>query len=558
VNKTIASESSLSMSDEDNFKTKDGLLKLYKRFKGSNLTKDSLTDRAIIMIYQDFTFKTEVKHDEVDSLIETTEAEVTKQLESLLKTNLRSKDLFTLVDLFDQGKALDNKCLALLNKEIKTNRPEISPLLDKEKLAIKNMLLTLKNLRAKDAKGPIVDTLITKIKKKLQNQLDSILIKKLSAKDLLTVIDLFDPAQAFDRTCLGKLSSKIEASKDTITSMADKDKVVIENMLTTLQNLRLKKTEPSEIVAGDKVIIKILHTVKLKKSKEQLKKEEKEKEKGDTVNQFECKWSETLIEIDTIELLCFYKKDKPIDLSLDYDELQSHFSKELKSLIKLIDLTYPPDGLEAARSSGIMPLQTKHVLINPDYIRPPFNLLLMYTNGDEKDTTTVFVDERYHFSLITGVSSSLLTRSQFSYDENDLTITLDSANKEEWKANLMVGLTFSLGGRTSKYAPKFRLSSYKEKENNFWKRTSLMAGCKLSIRPFDHLYLGMTHDFSKNITVMFGINQPQDLIDQTVEIGPDESVNKTLRNASRTTGDITFFWGIAFSPTEMLKMLHDE
>jgi hypothetical protein len=446
-------ESSLTMSNKNNFDDKDGLLEMYKQLTDSTLKREHLTNRVVVMIYPQFTFE-----------------------------------------------------------------------------------------KGQDATD--VDNIITELERDLKTEFDQLMAKKPTTNSVFDLTELFDEKTAFDSSRIAELSIYLKnhlspVRIDTITST---EKDVLEKLHTSLTTLRQKASTKDLITAEDKIITKVLHTV------------EKDSSGIPTY-----KWSETLIEIDSIEILCFYDTDNPIALSLNYEELKSHFGKDLEGLVELIKLIQPMSPITFASSDvATLALKATYIKVNPSYLRAPFKLhLIKQPDGGEKDTTTVFVDERYHFSLISGISSSLLTRSQFTYSENDLTITLDSANKEEWKENLMVGFTFSLGGRTSKYAPKFRLSSYKDKENSFWKRTSLMAGCKLSTRPFDHLYLGMTHDFSKNITVMFGINQPKDLNDQTIEVGPDESVNKVVRNAVRTTGDITFFWGIAFSPTEMLKLLKD-
>ena len=390
--------------------------------------------------------------------------------------------------------------------------------------------------------NPRFDNLIKKIEDELIDLLkDSVDFTDMNAcNQLLTV---FNGSETVDLTVIDLINS--QASVRTSNTQPLRAELI--TRVQTLRNNMIthqgKKSKPGSIgiTPTSTVSVKVLSTV------------------GKKDGSFT--WTETLVEPDEVEVVTFYPRGKSMKLDIKYEELRNHFNHQLADLLKLArEIGAMSFKIENTTDLPLTaPIEGKRLILNPSYLRAPYNLHLIYKSGltEPNDTTKITVDERYHLSLNVGLSSSLLNRSQIDFTGNDITISADSATAEEWKENLMVGLTFSLGARTSKYDPKL-FKYYGQPENNFWKRTSLLLGCNLSARPLDNVYLGVAHDLSKNLTLMGGISRPRNLADQTVTIADGDNLNKTLRNAARTPGDITFFWGIAFSPGELLELIKDK
>jgi hypothetical protein len=203
---------------------------------------------------------------------------------------------------------------------------------------------------------------------------------------------------------------------------------------------------------------------------------------------------------------------------------------------------------KAITGGGAKDVQCKVMLINSDEIKPPSDLLIKHSSF--KEDIKYVIHEKACAQFKVGVSFEQLDKKYFKIENNQLTVSLDSTGKEEWKTHVTALFDFYPWGRDLDRFDSF----WKKGGVPFGQRIGLFAGLQISSDPLQGFYYGLSIALLKNMTINVGGSSLLDENEQTVDIGSFTSLNDAKQLLHRNYQTV-FFIGISFAPSDLSKII---
>lgn len=160
------------------------------------------------------------------------------------------------------------------------------------------------------------------------------------------------------------------------------------------------------------------------------------------------------------------------------------------------------------------------------------------------------IHERNFLSLKVGISATDVKLKQFSFNNDTLKVSLDSAGKSQWTANLYVSAElFPFGRDIDRFEAIWKKPFYKP-----WERLGIFGGIKLSKDPLSAFYTGLSVSISKTSSIQFGFSFRNEVVPQVTSVEGITSLDSALEYAKRKYGR-SFFVGVSFAPGQISKSL---
>ncbi len=235
---------------------------------------------------------------------------------------------------------------------------------------------------------------------------------------------------------------------------------------------------------------------------------------------------------------------------------KSFFRQSFDETIELMNLI----GLGAMSGKAVVAASApiRIVELNPEMVKAPCKIEIDYP-GRGQDVE-VNVHEESNFSLQVGVSASEVDKNNLKIENQQLIVELDNTQKEEWKSNLSVFLTFHPGRDIDRFKPIWK-QDLRERgiQSDAWKwytykRMGLFTGLKLSVDPIENLYLGLNYAITKEFYINYGIVWQNQVVPSVTDIGTITSVDDALEYTDREYKSSQFI-GISFSPSSLIDIL---
>jgi hypothetical protein len=173
-----------------------------------------------------------------------------------------------------------------------------------------------------------------------------------------------------------------------------------------------------------------------------------------------------------------------------------------------------------------------------------------YFYKDDRLLITQDIHEQNYFAFSLGASISKLSSKQFSYNKDTVSVRLDSAGRENWKSNLLVGLEFYPFGRDM---DRF-LPIWKAPFRHFEERIGIIGGLRLSKDPLSTYYYGICLSLSKGLTITVGYNYTNQYKNQIVYL-PDVGSADNAKEYLKRSYEKNIYFGIFLSPLQMARTL---
>jgi hypothetical protein len=251
---------------------------------------------------------------------------------------------------------------------------------------------------------------------------------------------------------------------------------------------------------------------------------------------------------------CTLSVKVPYQSPLREDSLYNrNLSVNLKSTDQDINMAISPSQfkLKFSDESSVKTKLRLNYTLN-DTLKKSLKLELpgYYFYKDDQLLITQDIHERNFFAFSLGASISQLSSKQFSYNNDTVSVRLDSVGRESWKSNLLVGLEFYPFGRDM---DQF-LPIWKAPFRNFEERIGIMGGIRLSKDPLSAYYYGICLSLSKGLTVTVGYNYSNQYNNQVVYLPNVGSVDNAKEYLKRSY-ERNIYFGIFLSPLQMARTL---
>jgi hypothetical protein len=261
-------------------------------------------------------------------------------------------------------------------------------------------------------------------------------------------------------------------------------------------------------------------------------------------------WSDYLLNTKEI-LLVLVGRTAEVD-SIRFENETSFLGASFQGVIKAINETFTKMSPVVGADKTNIPLRliqlNKKKLMAPGVLS--FSVPYFKEGKVALQSASFKIHERNHLAFSLGVPTSQLDKKQFSLNNDTLKVALDSTQKEEWKSNLSVGLEFYPFGRDiDRFTPIWKKPLYRP-----WERMGFYGGVKLSSKPLDAIYAGISMSLSKEVALIAGVSwiKTADVQDATASDGAD--LEKAMKETSMSR-EQAFYLGITLSPSLMLKSL---
>jgi hypothetical protein len=255
-----------------------------------------------------------------------------------------------------------------------------------------------------------------------------------------------------------------------------------------------------------------------------------------------------------LKVPCTLSVRVPYQTPLREDSLYNkNLSVNLKSADQDISMAISPSQfkLKFSDESSVKTKLRLNYTLN-DTLKKSLKLELpgYYFYKDDQLLITQDIHEQNYFAFSVGASVSQLSSKQFSYNKDTVSVRLDSAGRENWKSNLLVGLEFYPFGRDM---DRF-LPIWKEPFQNFEERIGIMGGIRLSKDPLSAYYYGICLSLSKGLTITVGYNYTNQYKNQIVYLPNVGSVDNAKDYLKRSY-ERNIYFGIFLSPLQMARTL---
>lgn len=225
-------------------------------------------------------------------------------------------------------------------------------------------------------------------------------------------------------------------------------------------------------------------------------------------------------------------------------EIVNSQSSFMTSLIELINLAGVVD--KSGPGPDIIPIRAYH--LNSKKIHPPSVINM------GKDIS-IQLHEKCFFQFKAGLSYSIVSLTDFKFENEKLVINVNENDKTEWKDNLNAFLNFYIFGRDmDNFSSVFKMGGMS------WcdpQRFGIFIGVKISKNPFNQLSLGGSYSFSHDLTLNVGVGLNKIPKDQEIDTnGNAVSVDNLIETVAKLKYDKPrLFIGLSFPPSILSSAL---
>lgn len=270
----------------------------------------------------------------------------------------------------------------------------------------------------------------------------------------------------------------------------------------------------------------------------------------------DVEFSNYLLEKDDILLVLLGGENGLAKSKIKLEHLPTSFEIALNDLKDLAVATGVKLPVYADDNNCKIPNPEDSVAISFIYLKKNkirFPSLITLSNEKLKSDLKFDIHEKTYLGIKVGVSVlANVDRKQFLLENDELTIKLDSVQKQEWKANLMAFFEIYPFGRDID-----RISSIfkHEKSVPFTQRIGIAAGIRISNDPLQTFFTGFSIALTKEFSVTFGTafnKVPEDVT--ALPVGENATLDYLKKNAAEER-KMNFYFGLAISPGGMMKLL---
>lgn len=241
-------------------------------------------------------------------------------------------------------------------------------------------------------------------------------------------------------------------------------------------------------------------------------------------------------------------------LNLKLEQQSSLLATQAKDFFKFFGIIQKGEAKisEAAKTDKNITISL--IEISDEGIRAPYTLTVSYPQNED---FVLKFHEKVRFSLQVGVAGNQISKNNIKMENGDLIVQPDSAQKHEWKSNLIVMLVFH------PFRPDYdRLGPiWKQKPRDlsdiqyfFLQRLGVYGGLKVSKDPIQSIYTGLNFAIAKEFYISAGYTWQNQIIPQVKNTGSITDLDAAKEYANRDYKG-SLYWSISMSPSAMLKTL---
>lgn len=160
------------------------------------------------------------------------------------------------------------------------------------------------------------------------------------------------------------------------------------------------------------------------------------------------------------------------------------------------------------------------------------------------------IHEKNWALLRIGLQRSQFGKKDFKIESGRIIASPDSARREVWKQNLILLIECHWKRDPELYKP----TVFNWTKHNI-DRLGVVAGVEVSKDPLDGLFLGVSLDLVTDMAVIAGASWQSVFKNESVAIGNISSLRDAKTYLTREYSKATFFWGLALTPSAMVKAL---
>lgn len=278
---------------------------------------------------------------------------------------------------------------------------------------------------------------------------------------------------------------------------------------------------------------------------------EEEKLESLTLDYYNNEWTDYLLNVDRVLYVLVGGLNDIQKGKLEIDNKPSSFQTSLNDLIQIGSSVLVGASIPGVELKDRIPVT--FLLVKPKKIKAPATLQFRIDDKDKKITSDIH--EKVRFGLQLGFSAAYLSRKNFTLNaQNQLTIKLDEAKKNELKSNLVAFLEIIPWGRDIDRLEPI-LSKNKDVKFFDMNRLALIAGLRFSKDPLQSMYGGVSYALSKTVSLDLGLSFNRTAKEVTnLPVGINATLDYLKDNADRELST-RFFFGLSFSPIFLGKSL---
>ncbi|MFT6866178.1 MAG: hypothetical protein ACJA08_001007 [Cyclobacteriaceae bacterium] len=240
-------------------------------------------------------------------------------------------------------------------------------------------------------------------------------------------------------------------------------------------------------------------------------------------------------------------------------ETKSFFKNSFEETLSLVEaLGFGTMSGTTKTTGASFPIRI--VELDPGMIKTPCKVEVDYP-GRGQDIE-INIHEKSSFSFQVGVGGKQINKNTVKLDNQQLIVELDSTQKEEWKSDLSLFLTWHPGRDIDRFKPVWKqdLKSRTDiKAGQRWqyytiRRMGIYGGVELSTDPINNLYAGVNYAITNKFYLNFGANWANQITPSVTNIGEIDRVKDALKYADRKYKPSLYF-GVSFAPSTISEFL---